>query len=136
MNSQLSHFLINLFYFYFISVFTLVTFSFFFFFFLMIRRPPRSTLFPYTTLFRSAVLASGPGAKTAQARAELARLAASEGDRKSTRLNSSHGYISYAVFCLKKKKKIYYYAISHRTIARSITLTMACSISYITARLP
>src|SRR6478752_8136647 len=68
------------------------------FFFLMIRRPPRSTLFPYTTLFRSPHRATrpdrwpGPGPSDA-------------GDRKSTRLNSSHGYISYAVFCLKKKKK-------------------------------
>src|SRR2546422_4262870 len=74
----------------------------------MIRRPPRSTLFPYTTLFRSyaagnfyvndkptgAVVGQQPfgGARPPQ-------------DRKSTRLNSSHGYISYAVFCLKKKKK-------------------------------
>src|SRR5438874_12563038 len=83
-------------------------------FFLLIRRPPRSTLFPYTTLFRSRrspprrapVGRSGPrlpgrssprfGATTGQAVAE---------DRKSTRLNSSHVEISYAVFCLKKKKK-------------------------------
>src|SRR5216684_7791694 len=70
-----------------------------FVFFLMIRRPPRSTLFPYTTLFRS------PGA-TIPARSPW-RPGSREpvaGDRKSTRLNSSHGYISYAVFCLKKKK--------------------------------
>src|SRR2546422_10132457 len=84
----------------------------FVFFFLMIRRPPRSTLFPYTTLFRSLdadlldraradrpVLALAPVAP--RRRAGLAR------DRKSTRLNSSHGYISYAVFCLKKKNRIY-----------------------------
>src|SRR2546429_6307625 len=85
--------------------------GFFFFFFLMIRRPPRSTLFPYTTLFRS-VRARGlwSGAAGADGAAEitLARAAAqaraSVIDRKSTRLNSSHGYISYAVFCLKKKK--------------------------------
>src|SRR6266478_7387192 len=70
----------------------------FFFFFLMIRRPPRSTLFPYTTLFRSPGTAGigqkpfGPGHRP-------------PGDRKSTRLNSSHSQISYAVFCLKKKKK-------------------------------
>src|SRR5689334_24949538 len=82
------------------------------FFFLLIRRPPRSTLFPYTTLFRShgerarprglrprgtrhrAPFRPGPGAGMAQVR----------GDRKSTRLNSSHSSISYAVFCLKKKK--------------------------------
>src|SRR2546422_7183886 len=76
----------------------------------MIRRPPRSTLFPYTTLFRSAAFAGPAG--DAQHRdpsrhhehgpsnpTELAE------DRKSTRLKSSHGYISYAVFCLKKKKK-------------------------------
>src|SRR2546429_4465774 len=83
-------------------------FSIFFFFFLMIRRPPRSTLFPYTTLFRSR-LRGGHGAHPAQDQNEnscrylthfLSPL-----DRKSTRLNSSHGYISYAVFCLKKKKK-------------------------------
>src|SRR3989449_11489485 len=77
---------------------------FFFFFFLMIRRPPRSTLFPYTTLFRShqhfaAVL------RPYSRRAEHPHPAGAPGDRKSTRLNSSHGYISYAVFCLKKKKK-------------------------------
>src|SRR5215203_155207 len=81
------------------------------FFFLMIRRPPRSTLFPYTTLFRSpdstsaqafsraVTLWSGP---TASSRS---RMRPSTGDRKSTRLNSSHANISYAVFCLKKKKK-------------------------------
>src|SRR3989337_3191921 len=69
------------------------------FFFLMIRRPPRSTLFPYTTLFRSLQRRAhgipcrdGPGGGEGR-------------DRKSTRLNSSHGSISYAVFCLKKKKK-------------------------------
>src|SRR2546430_13435074 len=83
----------------------------------MIRRPPRSTLFPYTTLFRSAVLvAASTGANrrlaqtplhdrgSVQTRAiEVRRL--SQTDRKSTRLNSSHSQISYAVFCLKKKKK-------------------------------
>src|SRR5205809_2573398 len=74
-----------------------------FFFFLLIRRPPRSTLFPYTTLFRSpgrSRTAKGGGARTTSRHAPP-RL---PGDRKSTRLNSSHGYISYAVFCLKKKK--------------------------------
>src|SRR2546430_8173188 len=94
-----------------------------FFFFLMIRRPPRSTLFPYTTLFRSG-LARGVGQddlvlvgeKTLELAAHLAvlrrtaRCAASSRvfsptDRKSTRLNSSHSQISYAVFCLKKKKQ-------------------------------
>src|SRR6185436_20852159 len=70
-------------------------------FFLMIRRPPRSTLFPYTTLFRSPDAPDhrpcGGGGDPASARAS--------GDRKSTRLNSSHQIISYAVFCLKKKKR-------------------------------
>src|SRR5436190_23832348 len=83
--------------------------SFFvFFFFLMIRRPPRSTLFPYTTLFRSRRATENP-------RSELdvgpdfehliRRDLKERRDRKSTRLNSSHTVISYAVFCLKKKKK-------------------------------
>src|SRR2546426_10266034 len=82
----------------------------FFFFFLMIRRPPRSTLFPYTTLFRSPILKIGPEVERAQAD-RLASLRSRRdpfkmaGDRKSTRLNSSHLVISYAVFCLKKKKK-------------------------------
>src|SRR2546429_6054774 len=88
----------------------------------MIRRPPRSTLFPYTTLFRSlsgleastavalagaafpgtfALLRSGFARAIAEATGEAGR---KPRDRKSTRLNSSHGYISYAVFCLKKKK--------------------------------
>src|SRR4030042_2101320 len=73
---------------------------FFLFFFLMIRRPPRSTLFPYTTLFRS-----GGGWRRRDIRSHPLRGSLGPGDRKSTRLNSSHGYISYAVFCLKKKKK-------------------------------
>src|SRR3712207_6970330 len=91
-----------------------------FFFFLMIRRPPRSTLFPYTTLFRSARYYPRPGedmhaavARECRAvRGAVGMLDASTlgkielvGDRKSTRLNSSHANISYAVFCLKKKKK-------------------------------
>src|SRR5437588_8688232 len=73
------------------------------FFFLMIRRPPRSTLFPYTTLFRSGA------SRAREARDDLdhrrVALSKAEGDRKSTRLNSSHTVISYAVFCLKKKRK-------------------------------
>src|SRR2546422_5770934 len=70
----------------------------------MIRRPPRSTLFPYTTLFRS------PRSKSTSRRRATGRTPGRTvhpgacADRKSTRLNSSHGYISYAVFCLKKKK--------------------------------
>src|SRR5688572_32077504 len=81
---------------------------FFFFFFLMIRRPPRSTLFPYTTLFRSSGVSSSawdaPAHPPGSPRACRRRRAR---DRKSTRLNSSHSQISYAVFCLKKKKKHY-----------------------------
>src|SRR3712207_7050770 len=101
------------------------------FFFLMIRRPPRSTLFPYTTLFRSrgdvadvqpgtgqlgqldvaghhGRLRHGGPARQAEPAGQLALVAARvlPGDRKSTRLNSSHANISYAVFCLKKKKNI------------------------------
>src|SRR3712207_6874817 len=72
------------------------------FFFLMIRRPPRSTLFPYTTLFRSARHRS-PVAPDAP-RGRVQTRSGWVGDRKSTRLNSSHANISYAVFCLKKKK--------------------------------
>src|SRR2546422_5568296 len=74
----------------------------------MIRRPPRSTLFPYTTLFRSVGGKPRPlGFHPAEGTHGDApvRVAAPGTDRKSTRLNSSHGYISYAVFCLKKKKK-------------------------------
>src|SRR6266853_3786067 len=71
----------------------------FFFFFLMIRRPPRSTLFPYTTLFRS--WCDQPQRRVH----ELPGQAVQHQDRKSTRLNSSHSQISYAVFCLKKKNK-------------------------------
>src|SRR5256885_10750253 len=86
--------------------------SFFCFFFLMIRRPPRSTLFPYTTLFRSRFFGAallGDDARRLEVgvepvRLELERELARRLDRKSTRLNSSHLVISYAVFCLKKKK--------------------------------
>src|SRR2546422_3665355 len=73
----------------------------------MIRRPPRSTLFPYTTLFRSIYVVDeffGDWALTDSINCYEKAMAV-EQDRKSTRLNSSHGYISYAVFCLKKKKK-------------------------------
>src|SRR5947208_5965537 len=87
----------------------------------MIRRPPRSTLFPYTTLFRS-IIGGNSGSPTINKNAELVGLifdgniqslvgdfiydeSVNRADRKSTRLNSSHQIISYAVFCLKKKKK-------------------------------
>src|SRR5258708_11147186 len=79
----------------------------FLFFFLMIRRPPRSTLFPYTTLFRSTNEATGISAKQNTSGSGVyafPSLAAGGVDRKSIRLNSSHQIISYAVFCLKKKK--------------------------------
>src|SRR5436190_8012900 len=81
-----------------------LVFILFLFFFLMIRRPPRSTLFPYTTLFRSPSrgLHHGGPVRGRPAGRNLPR----DGDRKSTRLNSSHTVISYAVFCLKKKKKL------------------------------
>src|SRR2546427_12698411 len=82
---------------------------FLFFFFLMIRRPPRSTLFPYTTLFRSDVGEPVHGDLRLQELlghdGERRAGGAANADRKSTRLNSSHSQISYAVFCLKKKKK-------------------------------
>src|SRR3712207_6937502 len=95
-------------------------------FFLMIRRPPRSTLFPYTTLFRSlpqqrerpVVVRAGEGLDLVQVGGQVAGqhvaddvvaeglAPGQQGDRKSTRLNSSHANISYAVFCLKKKKHL------------------------------
>src|SRR5205809_3701772 len=97
--------------------------SFLFFFYLLVSRTPKSTLFPYTTLFRSLYpdRRSEIGAQIEQVvldtREHLAEAAGAKRgardadraiglDRKSTRLNSSHGYISYAVFCLKKKKKL------------------------------
>src|SRR2546422_6905560 len=96
----------------------------------MIRRPPRSTLFPYTTLFRSGIGiapqlsvrgsplgTAGVYVDGAPVRFQLLGTQALSlgtlGDRKSTRLNSSHGYISYAVFCLKKKKKTRTTACTH-----------------------
>src|SRR5438445_9726090 len=85
-------------------------------FFLMIRRPPRSTLFPYTTLFRSSQCLHVRVFRFPQSRqADVYRL--NHQDRKSTRLNSSHANISYAVFCLKKKKKKQQHARSTNTTA-------------------
>src|SRR5687768_18280520 len=96
-------------------------------FFLMIRRPPRSTLFPYTTLFRSRrfahqrphghVVQHGEERELGRAQRAAQVAAAAQRDRKSTRLNSSHGYISYAVFCLKKK-----------TYQKSISTTQECTV--------
>src|SRR5438132_3807583 len=71
----------------------------------MIRRPPRSTLFPYTTLFRSLLRPLDPVGQLVSVPLD-ARHGGAERDRKSTRLNSSHTVISYAVFCLKKKKTV------------------------------
>src|SRR2546429_3089440 len=102
----------------------------------MIRRPPRSTLFPYTTLFRSqqlgklvvalcrAVLHAGFDYRVAS----LLRLVLDgdrQRDRKSTRLNSSHGYISYAVFCLKKKK-----------VLGRVLIFVACELAMMSLHLP
>src|SRR5256885_14297609 len=93
-------------YFFLFFLYSSYSLSFFFFFFLMIRRPPRSTLFPYTTLFRSSLPESAHGTACSKPdRDPRQNRASMAGDRKSTRLNSSHLVISYAVFCLKKKKK-------------------------------
>src|SRR2546427_13201495 len=92
------------------------------FFFLMIRRPPRSTLFPYTTLFRSTGIEEAGFSIGHAGNQQVDVGAASEdgrGDRKSTRLNSSHSQISYAVFCLKKKKRAINAAV--RTYAPDIS---------------
>src|SRR2546422_5809014 len=97
----------------------------------MIRRPPRSTLFPYTTLFRSgcgdAVIGVNPATDSVETVGAILHVLhrlvdtykAPTQDRKSTRLNSSHGYISYAVFCLKKKKKNIVAAMSGDTPGKS-----------------
>src|SRR2546421_4919843 len=106
-----------------------------FFFFLMIRRPPRSTLFPYTTLFRSRGDQGFPWPHAAALRGRERRGAAGHisrqtlrrwpppEDRKSTRLNSSHDQISYAVFCLKKKNNqcVAICAVSHTTGMQAVT---------------
>src|SRR3989449_8625275 len=100
----------------------------------MIRRPPRSTLFPYTTLFRSQLGAGPGGGEAARALAAAGVIAVVAGsfapglDRKSTRLNSSHGYISYAVFCLKKKKKninTHKHRHKYTTATREVSLTVS-----------
>src|SRR5690348_17796927 len=101
------------------------------FFFLMIRRPPRSTLFPYTTLFRSIraklAIALDPQSLEVMDEGHLHIGHAGEGDRKSTRLNSSHPSISYAVFCLKKKKQPSHPLDFHtRSATRSSHVRSAC----------
>src|SRR6266853_3900545 len=87
----------------------------FIFFFLMIRRPPRSTLFPYTTLFRCTC-----DTATGQKPGQTGKISETQVDRKSTRLNSSHSQISYAVFCLKKKKKIKIMSIIYKSKKKNI----------------
>src|SRR3712207_7620198 len=100
----------------------------------MIRRPPRSTLFPYTTLFRSGLAGEleehvlewhvlGDGERHGTVRQDSRRLGRGQHrDRKSTRLNSSHANISYAVFCLKKKKKTIYQTYNtHRVLTYNET---------------
>src|SRR5882724_13194758 len=98
-----------------------------FFFFLMIRRPPRSTLFPYTTLFRSNRPAPADPNHNARQRQPrrggLSVLRPGRLDRRSTRLNSSHLGISYAVFCLKKKKKKLTRLKSQEKMRRKNTIT-------------
>src|SRR5438270_7705708 len=90
-----------------------------FFFFLMIRRPPRSTLFPYTTLFRSCRATCRQSPPAAGQRGH----ASERQDRKSTRLNSSHSQISYAVFCFKKKnQKPTHYAIVNNATAHTVAV--------------
>src|SRR5438105_12223035 len=107
--------------------------TFFLFFFLMIRRPPRSTLFPYTTLFRSRSSCSnfridrcsGERAASSSASERCSSPPSASPDRKSTRLNSSHEWISYAVFCLKKKKKKH---------VKELIIEHRCNRSYATRR--
>src|SRR5258707_3016689 len=98
---------------------------FFSFFFLMIRRPPRSTLFPYTTLFRSDnIFASiANGVITTDPSGIVTKF--NDADRKSTRLNSSHANISYAVFCLKKKKIRDQSIRGHIVLAATLSLVVA-----------
>src|SRR5258708_30547769 len=102
--------------------------SFFLFFFLMIRRPPRSTLFPYTTLFRSVYTLFLPSFLEGNT-AGLMLLQHQAGDRKSTRLNSSHQIISYAVFCLKKKKKKHEHATTHECARNPSSATSNAEVS-------
>src|SRR5688572_31496523 len=91
----------------------------------MLRRPPRSTLFPYTTLFRSPVILE---LRRSGRRGQRVRMSGKRGatlDRKSTRLNSSHSQISYAVFCLKKKTKKFYLAKTDALFLQDLILPKA-----------
>src|SRR2546426_8128040 len=85
----------------------------------MIRRPPRSTLFPYTTLFRSEETVGAMRELVREGKVRYLGLSEASTDRKSTRLNSSHLVISYAVFCLKKKKKLRPLTEARSSIARA-----------------
>src|SRR2546430_13135123 len=104
----------------------------FFFFFLMIRRPPRSTLFPYTTLFRSITTATAISTCTSSPtrRTPSAATPSIARDRKSTRLNSSHSQISYAVFCLKKKNKHHHPCQPHTQQLDLLRFTCQCHAEY------
>src|SRR2546421_6631682 len=105
------------------------------FFFLMIRRPPRSTLFPYTTLFRSIAFSVHQRPSSAPVRPQF-RTPQRRRDRKSTRLNSSHDQISYAVFCLKKKKQNKRRPMSetHATLAQGAAPTDTDARNHVTIR--
>src|SRR2546426_8546598 len=106
----------------------------FFFFFLMIRRPPRSTLFPYTTLFRSS-LPPRPRSPPVMTRPARSGRCPRRGDRKSTRLNSSHLVISYAVFCLKKKNRLLQYTPSwHARVDGPLSSTQGRSRAFTCAK--
>src|SRR5690349_23473068 len=102
----------------------------------MIRRPPRSTLFPYTTLFRSSLLAAAKSGTAAEVQKLLdsgvnpneADADGTSADRKSTRLNSSHVEISYAVFCLKKKKSAYGGAGSYQHVSLGVCAVAHCTV--------
>src|SRR2546427_4163518 len=100
----------------------------------MIRRPPRSTLFPYTTLFRSLCLSVAQGRELVVLARERGRILMVghllwyHQDRKSTRLNSSHSQISYAVFCLKKKKKHETVHLRCNRLTDELTCTLQCAL--------
>src|SRR5437773_6974202 len=96
----------------------------------MIRRPPRSTLFPYTTLFRSLLLPDPQATRCLGHHGQRIRIHAGRLDRKSTRLNSSHITISYAVFCLKKKNNappFYLHALREAPVSSSLTVLITFS---------